>query len=113
MLSVRLTPEEHAHLMVEAGGQSLSAYVRAKLLDGEAQKRKIRGKTATKNHQALGRVLALLGSSNIAANLSALAKAAKNGALPVSTETEAAITKACTDIHTMRNTLMRALGFRP
>jgi hypothetical protein len=112
-LSVRLTPEERLRLEMEAGSQPVSTYARSKLLGGKAASRKVRGKHAVKDHEALGRILGLLGASGITANLNALAKAVKNGALLVTPETESAICTACADIRTMHAALMQALGFRP
>ena len=111
-LSVRLTPEERLRLEDEAGSQPLSWYVRTKLLGEKTVKRKIRGGHVVKDHEALGHVLGLLGTSEIAASLATLAKAAKSGSLPVTPETEKALLAACSYIQAMHKALMRALGFR-
>ena len=112
LLSVRMTPDAYAELQAKAGDMTLSAYARATLLGDNAPKIKTRNKAPVKDYEALGRVLGLLGKSDLAASLAVLAKAARNGSLPVAPETEAALLKASSDIQAMRNALIKALGLK-
>lgn len=108
--SLRLTPEERAQLEREAAGMSLGAYIRSRLFNSEAPKRRTRGKHPVKDHQALGKLLGELGRSRLANNLNQLAKAVNTGSLEVSPDTKQAIQDGCSDINWMRRTLIQALG---
>lgn len=77
--SLRLSFEERARLEDDAAGISLGAYIRERLLGEDAEPRKTRGKFPVKDHEALGRVLAALGSSRLSSNLNQLAKAVNTG----------------------------------
>lgn len=105
--SSRLTFEERARLEAEAGDMPLGAYIRARLLNGEAEPRRPRRRAPVKDDQALGRVLAQLGASRLSSNLNQLAHAVNIGTLPVAPETEQSLVEA------LRDELMRALGKVP
>jgi len=102
--SLRLTLEERQQLERRAGGAPLAAYIKSRLFDAENPAKDIRG---------LAKLLAMLGRSNIAANLRELAALARNGCLLVTPETESAIQEACRNISDIRSLLMRALGLKP
>ena len=108
--SLRLTFEERAQLEKDSAGMSLGAYIRSRLFDSEAPKRRTRGKHPVKDHTELGKLLGELGRSRIANNLNQLAKAANSGSLEVSPDTEQAIQDSCDDISWIRRTLIVALG---
>jgi len=108
--SLRLTFEERARLEKEAAGLSLGAYIRSRLFDSDAPKRRTRGKYPVKDHKELGKLLGELGKSCIANNINQLAKAVNSGSLEVSPDTEQAIHKSCGDIRWIRNALIAALG---
>ena len=110
--SLRLTREERAALEKAAEGMALGVYVRSLLFGDQALPRLSRQKTPIKDADALARVLGMLGSSDMASNLSTMAKAAKIGALPLTEETETDIRNACADIRFMREALLRALGLQ-
>ena len=65
------------------------------------------------DEEALARTLGTLGRFHLASNLNQIAKASNQGALPVSTELETELAKACADIWEMREALISALGVRP
>lgn len=111
--SIRLTFEERAALENAAAGMPLGAFVRERLFGAELKPRRTRGKHPVKDHEALGRALALLGASRLSANLNQLAKAVNTGSLPVTPETEADLRAACEAVAEMRAALMRALGVSP
>ncbi len=111
--SLRLTFEERAQLEKDSEGMSLGAYVRSRLFDSEAPKRRTRGKHPVKDHTELGKLLGELGRSRIANNLNQLAKAANSGSLEVSPDTEQAIQDSCGDIRWIRRSLIVALGLLP
>lgn len=111
--SLRLTFDERAQLEKEAAGMPLGQYIRQKALDGKARPRRTRGRFPVKDHEALGRVLGLLGGSRLSSNLNQLARAVHTGSLPVTPETEAALKQACRDVRQMRSDLLQALGLTP
>jgi Bacterial mobilisation protein (MobC) len=106
---LRLTFEERAKIEHDAAGMSIGAYIRSRLLDPQSIVPRKRGKFPVKDHQALAKVLGLLGQSRIANNLNQLAKAANSGSLPVTPETEAELLAAVRAIDQMRGLLMEAL----
>ena len=108
--SLRLTFEERAKLEEAANGMPLGAYIKAALFDGDLKKVRRRGHQPVKDHQALARVLAALGSSRLSSNLNQLARAANTGTLPVHPETEADLRKACQEVMALRADLITALG---
>jgi hypothetical protein len=111
--SLRLSHEERARLVAEAGRKPLGSYIRERLLGENAAPRKRRGNSPVKDHEALGRVLGALGRSRLSSNLNQLAKAVHTGSLPVTPETEADLKQACREISAMRADLLRALGKSP
>jgi len=111
--SLRLTFEERAQIEKEAAGVPLGRYIRNKVLDGKARPRRTRGRFPVKDHEALGRVLGLLGGSRLSSNLNQIARAVHTGSLPVTPETESAIKIACRDVRQMRQDLLKALGIAP
>lgn len=66
-----------------------------------------------KDYEALGRVLALLGRSNLADDLNTLERDVSNGSVSIDPATALAIKQACIDIHEMRSDLVLALGLKP
>ncbi|MCF3932873.1 hypothetical protein L1787_05520 [Acuticoccus sp. M5D2P5] len=111
--SLRLTHEERARLLADAGRKPVGAYIRDRLFGDEASPRKRRGASPVKDHESLGRVLGALGQSRLSANLNQLARAVHTGSLPVTPETEADLKQACRDVAAMRADLLRALGKMP
>lgn len=111
--TLRLTSDERARLQSEAGGQPLGAYMRARLLEGDAAPRRMRGQPLVKDRQELGQALAKLGASELSTSLATLARAAHSGALPVQPETALALNTACEDVREMRLALFKALGLKP
>ncbi len=109
-ISVRLTEEERAQLEQAALGTSLSAHIRQCIFGSDVSVRKTRSRVATKDEQALARVLGQLGQSRIANNLNQLAKHANQGSLPVNEQTTAQIEEAYAHVRFMRDELVRALG---
>ena len=109
-VSLRMTFEEKARLERDAAGMSVSAYIRWKLFNPNNPPPRLRGKFPVKDHQTLAQLLALLGQSRIANNLNQLARSANTGSLPVTPETEAALSEAAADIAEMRQLLLRALN---
>lgn len=110
--SIRLTEDERGTLLARAGRVPLGTFIRDLLLDGKAQAKRRRSLSPVKDHEALARVLALLGASRIASNLNQLAKAANTGILPVGPETDADLREACAAVVAMRAALMKALGLQ-
>ena len=116
-VSVRLSEEEYARLQRDAGTLSMAAYIRLKVFEKEetAPRRKPytrKQPSPSSELKVLGHMLGGLGKSEIASNLDDLAKAARIGALPVSTETEREIQAACLAIQDIRLHLISALGIK-
>ena len=108
-VSLRMTFEEKANLELAAAGMSLSSYIRWRIFDPASPPPTRRGKNPIKDHVARAQLLGLLGQSRIANNLNQLARAVNSGSLPVMPETEAALSKAASDIDHMRRLLLEAL----
>jgi hypothetical protein len=90
----------------------LGTYVRAAVLGGEAAAPAQRRARQVHDAEPLGRLLGLLGQSRLASNLNQLAKAANQGALPLTVEVEDDLKRACADVAEMRGLLLQALGIR-
>lgn len=115
--SIRLSEGERAMLAREAGKLSLAAHIRRKLLGDALPSERTRGNSLKRpipkaDHAALAKVLALLGRSELARSLDALARAAVMGALPVSPQLTQELHAACAHIRIMRDTLMEAIGVK-
>lgn len=109
--SLRLSADEKAELVRQAGKTPLGAYIRSRLLgDTAAPRRTYRQPVA--DEQALARLLSELGKARLSSNLNQLAKAANTGSLPVGPDTERALVEACEDVRRMRHALIAALGLR-
>lgn len=104
--SLRLSFEERARLIEQADGMPLGAYIRERLLAEPPR----RSRLTPADRQALLQVLGTLGQSRIANNLNQLAKQANLGTLPVTPDTETALTDAVADIAAMRRMIVKALG---
>lgn len=110
-LSVRFTEAEKTRLKDLAGSRPLGHYIRDRALQGDSEPRATRH-SPVRDAEPLGRLLGMLGQSRLSSNLNQLAKAANQGSLPVTEETEADIRQACTDVFEMRLLLLRALGIQ-
>jgi len=110
--SLRLNAEERARLTAEAAGTPLGAYIKHKALGAPPPRRRRAGATV-EDGEALARVLAMLGQSKLANNLSQLVRAAASGSLVLTPDIEAALRDACDNVRIMRADLLRALGFVP
>lgn len=110
--SLRLSDEDRARLMAEAGGAPLGAYIKAKVLGGPALRLRRTG-MAIEDRRALAQALALLGRSRLASNLNQLAYAANIGSLPMTPETEEELRAALNDVRALRRLLVMALGLKP
>lgn len=110
-LSVRFTENEKTRLKELAGNIPLGIFIRQRAL-GDGTEPRARVRQPVKDGEPLSRLLALLGQSRLANNLNQLAKAANQGALPVTLEVEADLRAACAEIFEMRLLLLQALGIK-
>lgn len=108
-VSIRFSEAERAWLEARAGGEPLSAFIKSSLF-GDVSPRRISTTQAKADREALARLLAWLGQTQLAAHLAVLANAAESGSLDVSEPVTKAVLRACADIEEMRNVLMHALG---
>lgn len=106
--SIRLTESERATLETRASGIPLGVFIRNTLL-AETVGRRAR-KSPLKDGDSLGRLLGLLGQSEIGASLRQLAAQANAGTLYCDDRTTARLCAACDDIRAMRLLLLEALG---
>jgi len=112
VLSVRITPDEHAALKDAAGSLTVSAYARRKLLGDKAPAKSRMTRSPKTDQVVAAKLLAALGRSELAASLSTLAKATRSGALPVTEDVEAVLLRACADVASMKSALMGVLGIQ-
>ena len=106
--SLRLSEAERKHLEKRAGKLPLGTYIRSQILgscrsnfNDQAQNRKF-----------CAHILAKLGQADLYRTLSSLSEAAKYGALHVTPEMEADLTRACSDIASMKSLLMQSIGIK-
>jgi hypothetical protein len=113
-VSIRLNEKQRALLRREAGSVPLSSYVKQALFAGGASLPRRSARTVlTPDRELAGRVLAALGASRIASNLSQIAKHANLGTLYFDEGTKADIREACEHLRDIRALLMAALGKEP
>ena len=109
-LTLRLSDEELRTIRSDAEryGLSVSAYVRSKVFGGSG----IRKTTPAVDKAVLGRLLGLLGQSEIADSLKVMAYEARCGSLLLDEETRGKIEAAYAHVCSMRKTLVAGLGVR-
>ena len=109
-LTLRLSDEELRAVRSDAEqhGLSVSAYVRAKVFGGSG----IRKNTPAVDKAVLGRLLGLLGQSEIADSLKVMAYEARCGSLLLDEETLGKIEAAYAHVCYLRKTLVAGLGVR-
>ena len=109
-LSIRLNEQERAWLEHRANGLPISTYIKSVLFpDGTPSKPK-HPRTRNAHLAEVAKLLAILGQTRIAANLSILANAAESGSLDMNEPVTQTVLKACADIEEIRDVLMRELG---
>lgn len=106
--SIRLTDAEKAALEAKAGGMPLGVFIRKAVLEAAAERRARR--SPVRDADALGRLLALLGQSEIGPALRKLAGHADSGTLYIDEHTKGRVHAACDDVRAMRFLLLEALG---
>lgn len=108
--SIRFTAEERKLLEERSGGMPLSAYLKCVLFSGDAPTFRKSPQTVTVDRELAARILAALGASRIASNLSQLAKHANMGNVYFDADTKTDIREACELVREIRALLMQALG---
>lgn len=109
--SIRLNRKQRANLKRDAKGKPLGVHMRSLMFedDGSLRPRKSR---SVGDAEALARVLGMLGSSELPKNFNKMTKLAHCGALPVTPETCAELSRACREISEMRSLILKALDVR-
>jgi hypothetical protein len=116
--SLRFTEAERAWLLRQAETLSLAAYIRLQLFKdfktAPPSRQKLSRKVASPSSElaVLGTMLGGLGQSQLVSHLNQIAKAANQGALPVTPELETELFDACAAIQDMRKRLIAALGVK-
>lgn len=111
-ISLRVSADEKDRLERDAAGMSRSAYMRMRLFGKDVTPRKTRGKNPVADHEALARVLAALGRSDLARGFEELSWAEESGVVKLDPMTAKAIRQACNDVSAMRDDLVSALGLK-
>lgn len=109
-IAFRVTLPEKTKIKELAGSQSVSNYLRHAALGGKVSRRKKR--LPDLDDKRLARLLGALGQSRLSSNMNQIAKAANMGALPVTDELIAELSRACADIRAMRHDIITALGIK-
>ena len=114
---LRLSAAEREELKLMAANLRVSqgAFIRSYVFDDiEAIKRTLNAKVSTLDHEALSKLLLLLGESRIANNLNQLAMHANQGTLDLPrAEIEEQLNESYLAIQWMRKTLIQGLGLKP
>ena len=108
--SIRFTEDERKQLDECRGSRSLGAYIRGRLFGDEIPKHRVKTRKPSHDHKVLAQLLSQLMRSNLANNLNQIAKAAHMGALPLDDDLQAELRLACSEVSSMRSTLIKALG---
>ena len=113
--SIRFTDEERKSIEKAAAGQPLSSFIKDILREALPSliKKRTAGKPLHIDQKSLAQLLGALGQSRISSNINQLAKAANSGSLPVNQEVLSALKEAVSNVHWMRETLIKALGLKP
>ncbi len=114
-LSLRLSDEERAQLLQDAGSLAINAYIRKKLFGDDAKLPRLNrrvNRRPSMDHKQIAKLLGMLGQSELGPSLIAIAMAAETGSLPVSPELTNELYQACDDVRVMRSTLISALGIK-
>jgi len=109
--SLRLTEEERKELDRLADGQPWGTYIKDAIFNRQVRPR-TRGQKPVRDHQALARLMGLLGRSRISQNINQLAKAANTGSLPLNADVYRSLMEACGAVREMRSLLMTGLGLK-
>ena len=112
-LSVRVTPEELAELLSQAGKQSLSDYVRSKLFEGDSPSSNVPSTRLSPrdSQRLLAQILIQLGQMNTAKQLNELIKAIHSGIVEADQELIDLLSALQADLRALRGDLLKALGF--
>lgn len=110
--SLRLSAEEKALLKRQAGDMALGEYIRSQILDKPEPRKPIRQKNQEhiKDYEAIAQILALLGNSDISANLRYISYALKHSSLIITDDTEIHLQRACLVLDDIKTLLLKALG---
>lgn len=108
-VSIRFSDDERAWLEEQAKGLPVSRYLKDAVLSGSGVKRKPKRRMPIKDHEALARVLSLLGRSETGRMLGGILFAIELGKLELDGKAETDLRQACADVSAMRNALMAAL----
>ena len=109
--SLRLSEDERQELERLADGKPLGAYIKDAIFERRIRPR-TRGQKPVRDHQALAKLMGLLGRSRISQNINQLAKAANTGSLPLNADVYEALMESCDAIQGMRTLLMTGLGLK-
>lgn len=110
--SIRFTEEERARLEYDAAGMAMGEYIKWRIFHDSNPKRKVRNRRPIKDHVELAKALALLGGSRIPKHLGTMAKHLENSTLILTPDIERSLVEALEDIHSIRNAIYKALGFK-
>jgi hypothetical protein len=115
-MSFRVTEDEREQIRQDAGQLAVSSYIRHKLVGEKTAERKPQHTQKQQqpaiDHTTLAQLLGLLGQSELATSLIALALAAQSGSLPVTPDLTDKLNTACDTVQDMRVLLITALNVK-
>ncbi|MEB3245100.1 MAG: hypothetical protein VKJ06_03840 [Vampirovibrionales bacterium] len=115
-MSFRVTEDEREQIRIDAGQVAVSSYIRHKLVGDKTLERKPqytqKQTQPAIDHKTLAQLMGLLGQSELATSLIALALAAQSGTMPVTPELTDKLHTACDAVQDMRVMLIIALNIK-
>lgn len=108
-VSIRFSDDEREWLEAQAKDQPVSRYVRDAVLSGSGVKRQPKRRMPVRDHEALARVLSMLGRSETGRMLGGILFAVELGKLQLDGKAETDLRQACADVCAMRSALMASL----
>lgn len=91
---------------------AIGEYIKWRIFHGSNPKRKVYNRRPIKDHVQLTKALDLLGGSHIPKHLGTIAKHLENSTLILTPDIEKGLIEALEDIHSIRNAIFKALGFK-
>lgn len=108
---LRLNADQRTLLETRANGRPLGEYIKDMLFSEQRSPVRTSGMVIG-DYQLFAKALALLGESELAQSVSALAEALESGSLPFTQEIVGEIQECAQSIFTLRDTFIQALGLK-
>lgn len=112
VITFRVTRSEFEKIERDRAHTSRSEHCRHAVAGYVKPQQRVRVRVPVKDHQALAKVLALIGDLRWSSNINQLARASNSGSLPVTPDTERALQLASRYLKEIRDLVLAALGFK-